>query len=221
MRLNRTIIMLTFAGIAVALLGCPKPAPVVQQQVFSASKGSLDLVAVMPFYPRPELLRSLSGATVDGPAVAEIVASYFADALRQQGVSVIPPNDLVIAFMDAGTATPRLDPRRATELAAREFGATSVVLGEVYRWREREGEALGAGRAASVGFEARLYDTRTTRRLWNSRFDETQRPLTEEIRNLGRYPGGGSRWLTASELARWGVGASVDALVAGQWRASK
>ena len=87
MRLNRTIIMLTFAGIAVALLGCPKPAPVVQQQVFSASKGSLDRVAVMPFYPRPGLLRSLSGATVDGPAVAEIVASYFADALRQQGVS--------------------------------------------------------------------------------------------------------------------------------------
>ena len=134
---------------------------------------------------------------------------------------MIPPNDLVIAFMGAGTATPRLDPRRATELAAREFGATSVVLGEVYRWRERKGEALGASGAASVGFEVRLYDTRTTRRLWNSRFDETQRPLTEEIRNLRRYPGGGSRWLTASELARWGVAASVDALVAGQWRASK
>ncbi len=221
MRLNRTLTTLTLAGIAVALLGCPKLAPVVQQQVFSASKGSLDRVAVMPFYPRPELLRSLSGATVDGPAVAEIVAGYFADALRRQGISVIPPNDLVIAFTDAGTATPRRDSRRATELAAREFGATSVVLGEVYRWREREGEALGASRAASVGFEVRLYDTRTSRRLWNSRFDETQRPLTEEIRNLRRYPGGGSRWLTAAELARWGVAASVDSLVAGQWRASK
>jgi hypothetical protein len=211
-------------GLLVALLalaGCPKPAPVVQQQVFSAAEGSLDRVAVLPFYARPELSSSLSGSGVTGEEVSDIVATYFADELRQQGVSAIAPNDLVMAFTDAGLATPRRDPRRAMELASSHFGATSVLMGEVYRWRDREGRNLGAGRPASVGFEVRLYDTRTGRRLWNGRFDETQRPLTEEIRNVRRYPGGGSRWLTASELARWGVGASVDTLVAGQWRSSK
>ena len=38
---------------------------------------------------------------------------------------------------------------------------------------------------------------------------------------LGRYPGGGSRWLTAAELARWGAAAAAKSLVEGQWRASK
>ena len=106
-------------------------------------------------------------------------------------------------------------------MAARDFGATSVVLGEVYRWRKRSGEALGTDRPASVGYQMSLHQAPGGRRLWNSRFDETQRPLSDDVRNLGRYPGGGSRWLTAAELARWGAAASAKSLVEGQWRASK
>ena len=96
-----------------------------------------------------------------------------------------------------------------------------MVLGEVYRWRERSGEALGTDRPASVGYQMSLHQAPGGRRLWNSRFDETQQPLSADVRNLGRYPGGGSRWLTAAELARWGAAAAAESLVAGQWRASK
>jgi hypothetical protein len=211
------------AAVAGALLaaGCPKPPPVVKQTTFSASPGSLRRVAVMPFYPRSDLSRSLVDGGRTAEEVAEIVASYIADALMAEGVSVIPPNDLAIAFTSQGRATPRLDPKAAAETAAREFGATAVVLGEVYRWRNRTGEALGSDRPASVGFQLSLHEAPQGRRLWNSRFDETQQPLTSDVRNLGRYPGGGSRWLTASELARWGAQASAESLVAGQWRSSK
>ena len=98
--------------------------------------------------------------------------------------------------------------------------ATAVVLGEVYRWRERTGEALGTDRPASVGFTVTLFDAPQARRLWTSRFDETQRPLSADVRNVSRYPGGGSRWVTAPEMARWGARHAAEAMVAGQWRDS-
>jgi hypothetical protein len=216
------------AALALALLlllllciGCPKPAPVVQQQTFSASAGSLEVVVLVPFYPRPDLARGLTGKGISAEEVAALVTGFFGDALAAEGVHVIPASDLELAFSSQGLATPRRDPPAAAERAARDFGATSVVLGEVYRWRKRSGEALGTDRPASVGFQMSLHQAPGGRRLWTSRFDETQRPLSEDVRNMRRYPGGGSRWLTAAELARWGAAAAAESLVAGQWRASK
>jgi hypothetical protein len=203
-------------------LACPKPPPVVKQQTFSASPGSLEVVAVVPFYPRPDLLRdSPPGEGLTPEEVAALVTGFFSDALAAQGLRVIPPSDFEISFSSQGRATPRRNPLEAAQAAARDFGATSVVLGEVYRWRRRSGEALGTDRPASVGYQMSLHQAPGGRRLWNSRFDETQRPLSADVRNLGRYPGGGSRWLTAAELARWGAAAAAESLVAGQWRASR
>jgi hypothetical protein len=203
-------------------LGCPKPPPVVKQQTFSASPDSLKVVVLVPFYPRPDLLRgSPPGEGLTPEEVAALVTGFFGDALAAEGVRVVPASDLEISFSSQGRATPRRDPRAAAEVAARDFGATSVVLGEVYRWRRRTGEALGTDRPASVGFQMSLHQAPGGRRLWNSRFDETQRPLSADVRNVGRYPGGGSRWLTAAELARWGAAAAAESLVKGQWRSSK
>ena len=52
------------------------------------------------------------------------------------------------------------------------------------------------------------------RRLWNGRFDETQQSMTANIFRAREYPGGGMRWLTAAELARWGAGKVVESLAA-------
>jgi hypothetical protein len=194
--------------------------PVVSQQTFSAVAGSLKVVGVMPFYPQPELRQRL-GSAVAAEEVAETVSGYFADALRGQGVRVIPPSDLALAFTNQGRATPRRDPRAAAEVAARQFGATAVVLGAVYRWREREGGARGATGPASAGFEVHLFDTRDGRRLFDARFDHTQRTLTGDPFMARKYPGGGSRFLTVAELARWGADGAASALVDGQWRLSK
>jgi hypothetical protein len=211
-------------GLALLLLlcvGCPRPPPVVKQQTFSASPGSIDVVALVPFFPRPDLLREPGAQGISAEEVAALVTGFFGDALAAEGVRIVPASDLDMAFRNQGRATPRRDPRAAAEFAAREFGATSVVLGEVYRWRERSGEALASDRPASVGYQMSLHAAPSGRRIWNSRFDETQRPLSADVRNLRRYPGGGSRWLTAAELARWGAAAAAESLVAGQWRASK
>ena len=124
------------------------------------------------------------------------------------------PNDVLAAFVSKGQPLPRLDPRAGAALVASEFAATAVLLGKVYRYREREGQAYGAQRPASVGYEVTLFEAPHGQRLWTSRFDETQQPLTADLFNAQRYPGGGRRWLTAAELARWGAGGAAQALAA-------
>lgn len=207
-----------------AVLACQHASrPVVSQRTLSAAPGAIDVVAVVPFYPRPALKQDLlmDGSQQDPEEIAALVTSYFYDALLAQDVRVISPSDVENAFENQGHPTPRLDPRAAAELCAHEFGATSVVLGEVHRWRERQGEAYGADRPASVGYEVDLYEVASGRRLWSSRFDHTQQTLTADPLMARKYPGGGTRFLTAGELARWGARDAAASLVAGQWRPSK
>ncbi len=165
----------------------------------------------MPFYPRP---RIESSGGVSGWDAAALVSRFVSEALAQSGVGVIPPSDLDLAFQGAGQVTPRLDGAQAAVLAAHKFGATAVLTGEVLRYRERSGEALGTSRPASVGFELKLYAAPGGERLWTALFQETQQTITENVLRARRYPGRGTRWLTAAELARWGAQSAVDSLLA-------
>ena len=183
-----------------------RPGPVVAASRIARSDESMQKVAVMPFYPEVPSARSIGGGTGGvSRESAALVASYVSDALAVLGVTVIAPSDLEVAFAGQGLPVPRLDPKTAAERAANDFGATAVVLGKVTRWREREGSAAGATRPASVAFEVSLHEAPAGRRLWTGRFDETQKSITEAILRARQYPGGGTRWLTTEELARWGA----------------
>ena len=87
-----------------------------------------------------------------------------------------------------------------------------VLVGEVWRYRERSGEALGSSRPASVAFEVTLFAAPDGRKIWQGRFDETQQSITANPLRARRYPGGGTRWLTAAELARWGAKQVAESL---------
>ncbi len=174
-------------------LGAGSP---VRDTHLSRSHEALQRIAVLPFAAAPG---------VGDSATADALASLFAQALSARGLAVIPPGDLARALRAEEGVVPRLDPRRAAEFAQREFGATSVALGRMLRWREREGSALGSMQPASVAFEVSLYAAPRPRLLWSGNFDETQRSLTENPLRARQYPGSGMRWLSASELAQWGA----------------
>ncbi len=137
--------------------------------------------------------------------IAALVGNFIAEAIASQGIAAIAPNDVEMAFTGEGHPVPRLDARTAAQLASRTFGATAIVLGKVSRYRERVGSGAGATRPASVAFEISLHQVPTGRRLWTGRFDETQHSLSENIFRARNYPGGGTRWLSAAEFARWGA----------------
>ncbi len=213
---------LAFLLVSLVLVGCRQitDPPVVDQQTFSASADSLKRVAVMPFASRAGVVRDPGLAGVTDEQVGDLVATFAVDALRREGLNVVPSSDVAFVFLNEGRAVPRRDVKRGAQVVGTEFGATSLLMGQVVRWRERKGEALGVEQPASVSYLMTLHEVPTGRRLWTSRFDHTQRTLTADPLLARKYPGGGTRFLTAAELTRWAMQDAAASLVTGQWRTS-
>jgi len=183
----------------------------VRQEVYPAmserSGSTVTKVAVVPFAARGDLARrgpENTAATTED--VRKTVTRFVSEELMARGVRLIPADDFALALANAGIDPALPENRRpVANLAAFEFGADGVLLGEVLRFRERTGQSLAAANPASVGFSVTLHDAPAARRLWSGTFEETQQALTENVFNARRYPGGGTRWLTAEELAKWGA----------------
>lgn len=161
-------------------------------------------VAVIPFATSPLVRQEARGT--EPRVAAQFVSRYVAEALAARGVEVVAPEDVAATL--AG-ADPSL---RAAAVLAEKHGVDAVLLGDLTRWEEREGEAFGTLHAAAVGFRVTLQSAPSGKALWSAEFDERQQPLGDNVLRAGQYPGGGTRWLTAEELARWGAQETVRAL---------
>jgi len=164
-------------------------------------------VAIAPF----AVSEGLATDRVDTLApqeAAKLLASQFAQGIGDRGPDVIPPSDVARALEGAGISG-RLIPRQVAALVAEKFGADALLLGRVTRLRERDGSAAGATRGATISFQADLFAAPGGARLWTGNVDETQRPLSENVLDASRYPGGGSRWLSAEEMLAWGASEMV------------
>jgi hypothetical protein len=189
--------------------------PIVEDEVHEVDPKTLARIAVVPFLPAPDFRGGgdpgvSSGG--EGAEAAALVTRIATDAFAAAGFEVIPASDVEQLFAAAGKPVPHGDKAAFTDAVAREFGATSALFGTVYRYRERRGGDLGATRPASVGIELALHGAPGARVLWTARFDHTQAALSENALVAPRYPGAGSRWLTAEELVRWGLDAAAKRL---------
>jgi hypothetical protein len=81
----------------------------------------------------------------------------------------------------------------------------AVLTGVVTRYDDRQGNALSVDHPASVAYEAYLISARDGEILWRARFDETQRPLFDNLLLAGRFFKGGGVWQTNDTLARLGL----------------
>lgn len=155
-------------------------------------------IAVAPFLVSPLL-------KVESPdELAALFGAYLSEALTDAGHRVIPPHDTTPLLSEAPEAMRPLAQYLAFA-GHREFGCNVVALGRVDRFRERSGEALGSHQPASTAFDLYLFGAPGGEALWKNRFDETQKALSENVLRASRYPGGGTRWLRAEELARFGM----------------
>ena len=174
---------LAFALVMLACAGTVSERP---YPALSERREPIRKIAVAPIAARPE----------EAAAAAPLVARHLAQALALRGVEVIPPEE--VAHVDSGAGVAEL-----AAAVARQFGADAVLVGEITRWVEREGEALGSQRPAAVGLRVVLHGAPAGERLWQGEFDRTQQSLLENVLLTPRYPGGGTRWLTADEFAHF------------------
>ena len=188
-------------GIAIAALvfaGCAQN--LVQVRDSGPGTGEplvLSRVAVAPFRAAPR-----AGAPALPADATSLVASYVAEGFATRGVDTIPSSDVGQAL---GSAEIGSDLSSAIAVARDKFGADALVAGTVYRFRNRDGQAMGSVNPSSVGFEVKIYRAADGKLLWSAIFDHTQVALGANALTAAQYPGGGTRWLTSEELARWGA----------------
>jgi hypothetical protein len=80
-----------------------------------------------------------------------------------------------------------------------------VVVGNVWRYKNRTGNALATDQPASVAFSIYLIDVEKHELAWSVTYDETQRSLTENLFNIVDFFKQGAKWLTVDELAEYGM----------------
>jgi hypothetical protein len=107
---------------------------------------------------------------------------------------------------------PENPPAEATQAAAEpraphqgQRPLDAVLTGVITRYDDRQGNALLVDQPASVAYEAYLISARDGEILWRARFDETQKPLLDNVLLAGRFFKGGGVWQTNDTLARIGL----------------
>jgi len=80
-----------------------------------------------------------------------------------------------------------------------------IFVGYLFRFEERIGSSIGAEKPASVGFDVHLIRLRDEKIVWEGKFDETQRPLSENLFKIGSFVRRKASWLTAEELSSVGM----------------
>ena len=94
-----------------------------------------------------------------------------------------------------------LSDRNIAVKAGLSLDVDAVVLGYIYRFSQRVGTRYSAEFPASVAFDIYLIDVETGRILWRGNFDETQRPLSEDLFQVGTFIKRKGGWITAKEMA--------------------
>ena len=98
-----------------------------------------------------------------------------------------------------------LKPMRSFIQLGKTLDMDFVFIGVLFRFEERIGSHIGAEKPASVGFDVHLIRLKDEKMVWIGKFDETQRPLSENILKIGSFVRRKASWLTAEELSSVGM----------------
>jgi hypothetical protein len=165
---------------------------------------SIEQKAKVPYVSPPSTERKLSEQEISD-LLAKLVYSTTASLPSWQIVSESEMRDV------AQTVSPVSEMARIKKIGELVF-ADAVITTRMQRYRERVGEEWGVKSPASVAFVLDLIDVRRGDVIWSARFDETQKPLSENIFALGDISQRGVRWLSAEQLMHEGVKKAVAQL---------
>lgn len=135
-----------------------------------------------------------------------ILTRYVQEALQKRhGQKVISLSDVTTVFERIPKNEAKDTPRNLAQKTGHALEANLIIVGTVWRFKERVGGAMGVQSPASVAFAISLIDVASGKMLWKAKFDKTQRALSEDILDARAFFKKGAKWLTADQLARYGV----------------
>lgn len=206
-----TIRLAGLALVAILLGACSSQGPVVRQQ---GNLADIEKIAILPYENMAALHGSNTGVRspitgrvfVTGPVLDRadqiLTEQLVSHVQRDTPFQIMASRDATAIMEGFAERQGREWPRR--KLLARtgqRLGADAIIVGHVYRFRERTGGGAASESPSSVAFDIYLIDCRQGGVLWSAFYDYTQQALSENLGGIGNFFRRGGRWVTAQELA--------------------
>ena len=125
--------------------------------------------------------------------------------LDSEGNIFIAPDQVKGTYMKICAGSFKAKPVEVVSKVGEELGADGVIVGYVYRYRERRGYQYAVEQPASVAFGIYLIRVGNGELLWKGVYDKTQSSLMENILDVKTFIKGRGTWLTAEQLAEAGI----------------
>jgi len=136
----------------------------------------------------------------------KVIEGIFLDRLKdEKAFALIPPERVGGIYEGVTGALFKADLLDVLKRVGTESEADGIILGYVYRFRERKGFSLSVEKPASVAFEIHLIRVSDGAIIWRGIFDKTQTSLMENILQIASFLKEGGKWVTAKELAAEGM----------------
>jgi hypothetical protein len=188
----------------------------VETQTYAPTAAARARVAVIPLYAHRAYEGSSRLGGISPELATERVTQQIVEALLVEGVEIVPVDQVVSAFDGIKRSTAVIDSQIYAEGAGNSLGATSVLVGEVLRYRDARGATAPGRHPASVAFQVTLYEAPDGFKLWSARYDYTQPPPQEASGSSVHDAQMQKHWLTAHEIAQRGANAVARSLTAAE-----
>lgn len=174
-------------------------------------------IAVLPFQQtspsevavrmggEPVILGEIGTDHPDG-SPERITERIFLERQKALGrIQVVYPDRAGAAYLNAASGSFKMKTSEILRKMGSDLETDGIIVGYVYRWRERKGLAYSVEKPASVAFDIHLYRASDGALLWRGLFDQTQESLMENMLKLPFFFKEKGRWITAEELTAAGM----------------
>lgn len=119
--------------------------------------------------------------------------------------NVVPIDQVQAAYFDLRLDGAKDSPRTMARRIGESLSADLMLVGTVWRYRDRGAIEGVPDRPASIAFALYLVEAESGRRLWRGVFDMAQEFALRDMARFSDRIRMGLKWLSADELARHGV----------------
>ncbi len=144
------------------------------------------------------------------PEAENVLTDMLITGLERRGFVIVPMEKVREALIQMGEESARKKPIETAKILAKRFKTKLVVAGAVFEYKNREGSSIGVEKPAVVSFSLHLIEAKSGRILWEDKYYESQKALSEDITNIGKFLKRSGKWVTARRIAYDGMNKLLD-----------